>query len=87
MTTSIRIDRTLEQQLHRLAERTGRTKAYFLREMIESMLEDLEDYYLASATMENVHKDKENVYSALDVKKGLGLIKKKSPKASLRGHQ
>jgi RHH-type rel operon transcriptional repressor/antitoxin RelB len=87
MTTSIRIDRTLEQQLHRLAERTGRTKAYFLREMIESRLEDLEDYYLASATMENVHKDKENVYSALDVKKGLGLIKKKSPKASLRGHQ
>jgi predicted DNA-binding protein len=55
--------------------------------MIESRLEDLEDYYLASATMENVHKDKENVYSALDVKKGLGLIKKKSPKASLRGHQ
>jgi RHH-type transcriptional regulator, rel operon repressor / antitoxin RelB len=87
MTTSIRLDRTLEQRLHRLAERTGRTKAYFLREMIEGGLEDLEDYYLASATMENVHKDKENVYSALDVREGLGMIKKKSPKASIRGRQ
>jgi predicted DNA-binding protein len=55
--------------------------------MIESRLEDLEDYYLASATMENVHKDKENVYSALDVRKGLGLIMKKSPEASPRGRQ
>ena len=87
MATSVRLDTAIEQRLDRLAQRTGRTKAYYLREMIESRLEDLEDYYLASATMENVHKDKENVYSALDVKKGLGLIKKKSPKASLRGHQ
>jgi RHH-type rel operon transcriptional repressor/antitoxin RelB len=87
MTTSIRLDRTLEQRLDRLAERTGRTRAYFLREIIESRLGDLEDYYLASATMENVYGDKEKVYSALDVRKGLGLIKKKSQKASLRSHQ
>jgi RHH-type transcriptional regulator, rel operon repressor / antitoxin RelB len=85
MTTSIRLDRTFEQRLHRLAARTGRTKAYYLREIIESGLEDLEDYYLASATMENVRKGNENVYSALDVRNGLGLIKKKSPKAALRG--
>jgi predicted DNA-binding protein len=87
MTTSIRLDRTLEQRLHGLAERTGRTKAHILREMIASRLEDLEDYYLASATMENVYNDKEKVYSALDVRKGLGLIKKKFPKASIKGCQ
>jgi RHH-type transcriptional regulator, rel operon repressor / antitoxin RelB len=87
MVTSIRIDRSVERRLDRLVERTGRTKAFYLREMIESGLEDLEDYYLASATMENVRKDKEKVFSARDVRKGLGLIMKKSPKASLRGRQ
>jgi RHH-type transcriptional regulator, rel operon repressor / antitoxin RelB len=44
MTTSIRLDCATEQRLNRLAECTGRTKAYYLREMIESGLEDLEDY-------------------------------------------
>ena len=87
MVTSIRIDRSVERRLDRLVERTGRTKAFYLREMIESGLEDLEDYYLASATMENVRKDKEKVFSARDVRKGLGLIMKKSPEASPRGRQ
>jgi RHH-type rel operon transcriptional repressor/antitoxin RelB len=41
--------------------------------MIESGLEDLEDYYLASATMENVRRGKEKVYSAIDVRNDLGL--------------
>ena len=87
MTTSICLDRTIEQRLHRVAARTGQTKANILREMIESRLGDLEDYYLASATMENVCSDKEKVYSALDVRKSLGMIEQKSPKASLRGRQ
>jgi RHH-type rel operon transcriptional repressor/antitoxin RelB len=41
--------------------------------MIESGLEDLEDYYLASATMENVRRGKEKVHSAKDVRHDLGL--------------
>jgi RHH-type rel operon transcriptional repressor/antitoxin RelB len=73
MATSVRLDPAIEERLDRLAERTGRTKAYYLREMIESGLEDLEDYYLASATMENVRRGKEKVYSAEDVRSDLGL--------------
>ena len=69
MTTTIRLDRTLEKRLDRLVKRTGRTKAYFLREMIESRLEDLEDYYLALTTMENVRSGEEKVHSAKDVRK------------------
>ncbi len=55
-----------------LAERTGRTKAYYLRELIESGLEDLEDYYLASEVMERVRKGEE-VYTAEEVRRELGL--------------
>jgi RHH-type rel operon transcriptional repressor/antitoxin RelB len=73
MATSVRLDTAIEQRLDRLAQRTGRTKAYYLREMIESGLEDLEDYYLASATMENVRRGKEKVHSAKDVRSDLGL--------------
>ena len=73
MATSIRLDPVTEQRLDRLAAQTGRTKAYYLRELIENGLDDLEDYYLAGATMERVRKGEEKVYSAEEVRKDLGL--------------
>ena len=73
MATSIRLDPTTEQRLDRLAAQTGRTKAYYLRELIENGLDDLEDYYLADATMERVRKGEEKVYSTEEVRKDLGL--------------
>ncbi|MGO9484736.1 MAG: ribbon-helix-helix protein, CopG family [Rhodomicrobium sp.] len=73
MATSIRLDPVTEQRLDRLAARTGRTKAYYLRELIENGLDDLEDYYLADATMERVRKGEEKVYSTREVRKDLGL--------------
>lgn len=73
MTTSIRLDPITEQRLGNLAAKTGRTKAFCLRELVANGLEDLEDYYLAAATMERVRKGEEKVYSAAEVKKDLGL--------------
>ena len=73
MATSIRLDSALEQRLDYLAAQTGRTKAYYLRELIASGLDDLEDYYLAAATMERVRKGEEKVYSAEQVRADLGL--------------
>jgi RHH-type transcriptional regulator, rel operon repressor / antitoxin RelB len=73
MTTSIRLDPATEQRLVNLAAKTGRTKAFYLRELVANGLEDLEDYYLAAATMERVRKGEEMVYSAADVRKDLGL--------------
>ena len=73
MATSIRLDPAVEQRIDRLAAQTGRTKAYYLRELIMNGLDDLEDYYLAAATMERVRKGEEKVYSAEQVKKDLGL--------------
>jgi len=73
MPTSIRLERATEQRLDRLAARTKRTKAYYLRELIARGLEELEDYYLAGATMERVRKGEEGVYSAEEVRRDLGL--------------
>ena len=63
----------LDTTLDRLAAQTGRTKAYYLRELVTHGLDDLEDYYLAAATMERVRKGEEKVYSAEQVRKDLGL--------------
>lgn len=73
MATSIRLDPEIEQRLDRLAAQTNRTKAYYLRELVTQGLDDLEDYYLAAATMERVRKGEEKVYSAEQVRKDLGL--------------
>ena len=73
MATSIRLAPETEQRLDYLATHTGRTKAYYLRELVANGLDDLEDYYLAAATMERVRKGEEKVYSAEQVRKDLGL--------------
>ena len=73
MATSIRLSPVIEQRLDHLASQTGRTKAYYLRELVTNGLDDLEDYYLAAVTMERVRKGEEKVYSAEQVRDDLGL--------------
>jgi RHH-type rel operon transcriptional repressor/antitoxin RelB len=73
MATSIRLDPALEKRLDHLVAQTGRTKAYYLRELVAKGLDDLEDYYLAAATVERVRKGEEKVYSSGEVRKDLGL--------------
>lgn len=73
MSTSIRLDSATEERLNQLAAQTGRTKAFYLRELVARGLEDMEDYYLASSTRERVRKGEETVHSAADVRRDLGL--------------
>lgn len=73
MATSIRLAPELEKRLDYLAGQTGRTKAFYLREIIEKGLDDMEDYYLAAGVLERVRKGEERVYSLDEVEKSLGL--------------
>jgi RHH-type rel operon transcriptional repressor/antitoxin RelB len=73
MATSIRLDPLIEQRLDYLAAQTGRTKAYYLRELVANGLEDLEDYYLAASTLERVRKGEEKVFSSEQLRKDIGL--------------
>jgi len=73
MPTTIRLSPEAEFRLNFLASNTGRTKTYYLRELIEKGLDDMEDYYLAADVLENVRKGREAVHSAQDVRKELGL--------------
>ena len=73
MAVSIRLDPEIEQRLDHLAAQTGRAKSYYLRELIEGGLDDLEDFYLADATMERVRKGEESVLDAAEVRKSIAL--------------
>ena len=73
MATSVRLTPETEQRLDFLASSTGRTKAYYLREIIEQGLQEMEDYYLAAQVLERVRKGQEEVHCAADVRRDLGL--------------
>ena len=73
MATSIRLSPETEQRLDFLASQTGRTKAFYLRQIIEQGIEEMEDYYLAADVLARVRQGKEPVHSAPDVRRDLGL--------------
>ena len=69
--TSIRLAPEIEERLDVLAAKTGRSKAYYLRELIERGLEDMEDYYLAAEVLERIRSGEEEVVKAEDFWRGL----------------
>lgn len=73
MPTSIRLAPETEERLRLLASKTGRTKAFYLREMIDRGLDDIEDYYLAADVLERVRKGREGVHGAGEVRSELGM--------------
>ena len=73
MATSIRLSSETENRISFLANETGRSKAYYLRQLIENGLDELEDYYLSEKVMERVRNGEEKTYSIEEVEKELGL--------------
>lgn len=76
MATSIRLAPETERRLDFLASRPGRTEAFYLREIIERGLDDMEDYYLAAEALERVRQGREKVHSAPDVRGELDLYRR-----------
>lgn len=59
MATSVRLTQEIEQRLKSLSKRTGLSKSFLLRELIESNLEDCEDFYLSQDVLERIRKGAE----------------------------
>ena len=49
---SLRLKKELENRLEHLAQTTGRTKTFYIRQLIEDHIDDLEDRYLAESRLE-----------------------------------
>lgn len=68
---SVRLDPDIERRLSDLARRTGRTKSFYARELIEGNMEDLEDRYLAEARLEKRNAKRRPSLTSRQVRKGL----------------
>ena len=73
MPTSIRLDPELERSLDKLAKETGRSKSFYIHEMIRRSFEDVHDYYIADAAMERLRRGEERTYTLDEVSAELGL--------------
>ena len=73
MATTVRLEPATEQRLDRLAQLTGRTKAFYLRQLIEAGLDDLENAYLGAAVAERICLGQERTYSLDEVMRELEL--------------
>ena len=73
MAISIQLDPEIEQRLDHLVANTGKAKSDFLREFIQNGLDDLEEVYLAEATMRRVRNGSEKMLSSSQTRKELDL--------------
>lgn len=73
MPTMIPLTPEAERRLESLESRTGRSKGFYLGEIVERGLDEIEDYYLAHQVLERVEKGEENVHAASQVRIDLGL--------------
>ena len=71
--TAIRLPDETYERLQLLAQRTGRTATYYIREAIEQHLEDLEDVYLAERALERLNRGETRTHSLEEVSRELGL--------------
>lgn len=61
---SIRLDDEISKRLSELASKTGRTKTFYIREALQSHLEDLEDTYLLDVAMKNLVNGNDQILSS-----------------------
>ena len=62
--TAVRLSDETYKRLQVLSAQTGRTATYYIREAIETHLDDLEDIYLAEQALERLRRGEDEVVSA-----------------------
>jgi RHH-type rel operon transcriptional repressor/antitoxin RelB len=70
---SLRLPDDISQRLQALAERTGRSKTYYIVEAIQNHLDDLEDLYLAETRWRELQAGKSEALPLEEVMKEYGL--------------
>jgi len=70
---SIRLSDELDARLERLARVTGRSKSFYVKQALESQIEDLEDLFLARKVAQRVADGRERLIPLEDVERELDL--------------
>lgn len=70
---AIRLPIDVENRLDALAQATGRTKTFYVREAILEHLDDLEDLYLAEQRLIDSRAGRSKTHTLDEVERSLGL--------------
>ena len=70
---AIRLPAEIEKRLEALAQATGRTKTFYVREAICEHLDDLEDLYLAEQRLTELRAGRSEALPLEDVMKRYGM--------------
>ena len=71
--TAVRLPDELYDRLQSLANRTGRTATFYIREAVEEHVQDLEDLYLAEDVLKRRAAGDNKTTSLDELSKRLGL--------------
>lgn len=64
---TVRLPEEVQARLTRLAETTGRTKSYYVREAILAHLDNMEDLYLAEQRLIDIRAGRSNTVALEDI--------------------
>ena len=70
---AVRLPPDVESRLDALAQATGRTKSFYVREALVEHLDDLEDLYLAEQRLIDIRAGKSQTVALEEVMKRYGL--------------
>ncbi len=73
MSTTIRLSEEIEKRLEMLSQKTGRSKSFHIREIIENNIDDCEEYYLSEQVLVRIRRGTEKKHNVFKVKKVLKL--------------
>ena len=70
---SLRLPEDVSRRLQRLADRTGRSKTFYMIEAIREHLDDLEDLYLAEQRLMDLRAGRSETVPLDELMKGYGM--------------
>jgi RHH-type transcriptional regulator, rel operon repressor / antitoxin RelB len=70
---AIRLPDDIEHRLEALAQATGRTKTFYVREAILEYMDDMEDLYLAESRLAELRAGRSRTFTLEEVEGDLGL--------------
>ena len=73
MGTMIELPEEVDKYIDALVDETGQSKEYYIEEILERLVEDIQDYYMAIQVLGRVERGESKLRSESEVRKSLGL--------------
>lgn len=73
MTKALEVSDAFDARISALAQETGESKNTLVRQVLESALDDIEDYYRAKEVLRRIEAGEEEVISLEELERRLGV--------------